>query len=36
MRGLVLAETAEIDYVLSEIIDKLCTQKNISRDSFQL
>lgn len=36
MRGLVLAETAEIDYVLSEIIDKLCIKKNISQNWFQL
>jgi len=30
MRGLVLAETAEIDYVLCEVIDKLCTKQKIN------
>lgn len=36
MRGLVLAETAEIDYVLCEIIDKLCTKGKINTNWFQL
>ena len=36
MRGLVLAETAEIDYVLCEVIDKLCTKQKINLNWFQL
>lgn len=36
MRGLVLAETAEIDYILCEIITKLCTKHHITLQGFQL
>lgn len=36
MRGLVLAETADLDYILCEIIDRLCDKYHISKISYPL
>gem|GEM_PF-2400788 len=36
MRGLVLAETADLDYILCEIIDNLCSQNAILKTQHPL